>query len=467
VEPPKTAPEETTTTIETTTTTPTTPAIEPIAQASVPSEIISITPPPQNAEKSSGSYLTWLWSSPKPIQAKPEKSKSEATTANGSIGGATKATEIKTLTNLSDSSASSQQIESAKPPEPSSSMQNPLITTLPQTKSSWMSFWARSDSVPNLKRTSGPETVQVPENIDSQGRPIKKQKTQDDSSLDIPTTEIIPVTKPTKPTHTPSNSVSSVPNTPTKPVSSPRPETPSKKDKTIKVKLPPPPNHVLPDFESVYSTPPAKPTLLSRVTRAILPTSSTNYPIVPGALHASPRRTSPPKIRKAVAIGIHGFFPLRILRSVLGEPTGTSVKFATLASEAIHRFSTRQYGSPTEIEVVKIALEGEGTVSKRIEMLWQNLKGKEEWMEHIREADLILVACHSQGSPVGAGIIAKLVEEGVVGIERTRLGMLCVAGIHLGPAMDVGQRVVIKAYNAIESEAARELYGTTPQIRRC
>lgn len=80
-------------------------------------------------------------------------------------------------------------------------------------------------------------------------------------------------------------------------------------------------------------------------------------------------------------------------------------------------------------------------------------------MEHIREADLILVACHSQGSPVGAGIMAKLVEEGIVAMERTRLGLLCVAGIHLGPAIDVGQRVVIKAYNAIESEAARELYG--------
>ena len=136
-------------------------------------------------------------------------------------------------------------------------------------------------------------------------------------------------------------------------------------------------------------------------------------------------------IQKAVAIGIHGFFPLRILRSVLGEPTGTSVKFATLASEAIHRFSSKHYGSPTEIEVVKIALEGEGTVSARVEMLWKNLSGRKEWMDHIREADLILVACHSQGSPVGAGIMARLVEEGIVATERTRLGLLCVAGIHL------------------------------------
>jgi len=61
--------------------------------------------------------------------------------------------------------------------------------------------------------------------------------------------------------------------------------------------------------------------------------------------------------------------------------------------------------------------------------------------------------------------MARLVEEGVVVMERTRLGLLCVAGIHLGPAIDVGQRVVIKAYNAIESEAARELYGTKHKRR--
>jgi hypothetical protein len=321
--------------------------------------------------------------------------------------------------------------------------------------------------MPDLKRTAQiPETMQVPDDIDAQGRPIKRQKTQDDSTLDIPTTEVNALIKPIviKPSHTSSNSTSAIPlGTPSKPPASPKPETPSKtpkKDPKVKLPpLPPPPNHVLPDFETVYPSVPAKEGLLSRVTRAIIPAAGrAPYHILPGALHAHPRRSHPPPIRKAVAIGIHGFFPLRILRSVLGEPTGTSVKFATLASEAIHRFSARTYGSASAVEVVKIALEGEGTVAARIDMLWKSLVGKEEWMTHIREADLILVACHSQGSPVGAGIMARLVEEGCVG-EGKRLGLLCVAGIHLGPAIDVGQRVVIKAYNAIESEAARELYG--------
>ena len=321
--------------------------------------------------------------------------------------------------------------------------------------------------MPDLKRTLHmPDTMLVPEDIDSQGRPIKRQKTQDDSKLDITTTEVKPTAA--KPSHASSNSTSAIPvGTPTKPsaAATPKAETPSKTPKKDpKVKLPPPPpppNHVLPNFEAVYRSLPAKEGLLSRLTNAILPNAGRPpYHILPGALHAHPRRSHPPPIRKAVAIGIHGFFPLRILRSVLGEPTGTSVKFAALASEAIHRFSSTMYGSPGAIEVVKIALEGEGTVAARIDLLWKSLVGKEEWMKHIREADLILVACHSQGSPVGAGIMARLVEEGCVGESYSkRMGLLCVAGIHLGPAIDVGQRVVIKAYNAIESEAARELYG--------
>lgn len=444
--------------------TSTTPVEQP--PTSAPSCPVDIAPPPKSAEPSSGSYLAWLWSSrspPKSANPDLEKFAADAKIINEDIAQPSAAPERTNLPNSPDRMASTQ---------------NPLITTLPQTRSSWMTFWARSDSMPDLKRTVGPETMQVPGDIDSQGRPLKRQRTQDDTSIDIPATDVNASIK-SKPPHTPTTSTSTLPATPSKgpdqpPTSTtpPKPESPSKATpskaspskatptKKGKPAVPPPPNHVVPEFETVYPTLPAKEGFLYRVTKAILPGSGNPaHTILPGALHAHSRRCAPPPIRKAVAIGIHGFFPLRIIRSVLGEPTGTSVKFATLASEAIHRFSDKHYGCPREIEVVKIALEGEGTVAARIDLLWRKLVSETLWMEFIREADLILVACHSQGSPVGAGVMARLVEEGIVS-HRTRLGLLCVAGIHLGPAIDVGQRVVIKAYNAIESEAARELYGT-------
>ena len=447
---PKSAPEPSVTAAPDTTPTQELPVQPP--SNSTTAAPISIPVPTKPAEApSSGSYLGWLWSSrpaTESTQPAPEKAASEIT-ANLETNPAA----LKTYA----------QVAATKPAEVASSpTPNPLITTLPQTKSSWMSFWARSDYMPDLKRAADQETIHVPGEVDSQGRPYKKHKSQDETV--ITETPIRP--EPSKKTpHTPSLSTTSLPATPNQvPTSPARPGTPSKtlqkgqKDKSAKdkVKVPPPPNHVLPEFETVYPSLPGREGFLTRMTRAILPSQTS---LLAGAIHTHPRRTSPFPIRKAVAIGIHGFFPLRILRSVLGEPTGTSIKFATLASEAIHRYSQSHFGSASAVEVVKIALEGEGTVSARVDLLWKNLSGKKEWMDHVREADLILVACHSQGSPVGAGIMAKLVEEGIVE-ERTRLGLLCIAGIHLGPAMEVGQKAVIKAYNAIESEAARELYGS-------
>ena len=438
----------------------------PAPPTSPPAQPLTINAPPTTSESSSGSYLSWIWSSkspPKPTNPEPSPenpTSSEPPVApNGITTKLTKTPEPQEQKSAPNPAELTPQISQTSIP-------NPLITTLPQTRSSWMSFWSRSESIPDLERNSGPETMQVPENIDPQGRLVIKQNPPNDMAAIPRPLESNGSIKSKKQGHTPSTSVNSIPGTPTKPPSSPtKADSPNKtpqkgKNGKDKVKQPPPPNHVLPAFETVYPSLPPKDTFLSRVTKAILPASGH---IAPGAIHSHPKRCSPHPIRKAVAIGIHGFFPLRIIRNILGEPTGTSVKFATLASEAIHRYAAAQYGSAAAVEVVKIALEGEGTVSTRVDMLWKNLKSKDEWMDHIREADLILVACHSQGSPVGAGIMAKLVEEGIVN-DRTRLGLLCVAGIHLGPATDVGQRVVIKAYNAIESEAARELYGIGPKL---
>lgn len=116
-----------------------------------------------------------------------------------------------------------------------------------------------------------------------------------------------------------------------------------------------------------------------------------------------------PKIKKALAIGIHGLFPAPLLRTVIGQPTGTSIRFANHASEAIRRWGDQNGCTSCEIE--KVALEGEGKIAERVDNLWKLLLN---WIDHIRKADFILIACHSQGVPVAIMLIAKLVEFGVV-----------------------------------------------------
>ncbi|KAL9599745.1 MAG: hypothetical protein Q9219_003628 [cf. Caloplaca sp. 3 TL-2023] len=141
---------------------------------------------------------------------------------------------------------------------------------------------------------------------------------------------------------------------------------------------------------------------------------------------------NPPRIKKALAIGVHGYFPAPLIRSVLGQPTGTSVRFADGAAKAISSW-TASHGY--ECEVDKIALEGEGRILERVDMLWKLLLN---WIDNIRRADFIMVACHSQGVPVAIMLIAKLIDFGCV--QNARIGVCAMAGVNLGPFIDFRSR---------------------------
>lgn len=130
--------------------------------------------------------------------------------------------------------------------------------------------------------------------------------------------------------------------------------------------------------------------------------------------------------------GVHGYFPAPLIRSVLGQPTGTSMRFANGAASAIQAWTAHR-GYSCEIE--KIALEGEGRIAERLDVLWKLLLN---WMEDIRKADFVMIACHSQGVPVAMMLIAKLIAFGCV--NTARIGVCAMAGVNLGPFGDYKSR---------------------------
>ncbi|KAI4253878.1 MAG: hypothetical protein LQ352_003433 [Teloschistes flavicans] len=142
--------------------------------------------------------------------------------------------------------------------------------------------------------------------------------------------------------------------------------------------------------------------------------------------------SNPPRVKRALAIGVHGYFPAPLIRSVLGQPTGTSIRFADGAANAIQTW-TKLHGYSCEIE--KVALEGEGKILERVDLLWKLLLN---WIDNIRRADFIIVACHSQGVPVAMMLIAKLIDFGCV--RNARIGVCAMAGINLGPFIDYKSR---------------------------
>ncbi|EPS32526.1 hypothetical protein PDE_07486 [Penicillium oxalicum 114-2] len=177
------------------------------------------------------------------------------------------------------------------------------------------------------------------------------------------------------------------------------------------------PNQVLPKFEDTYAVE-ESPSLLRSLSRLL------HYSHNPEHVHVA-RVKEPPRIKRALAIGVHGYFPAPLIRSVLGQPTGTSIRFSNMAADAIRKY-TSDHGYTCEVE--KIALEGEGRIAERVELLWKLLLN---WMEEIRKADFILVACHSQGVPVSMMLVAKLISFGCV--NASRVGVCAMAGVNMGP----------------------------------
>ncbi|ANB14204.1 hypothetical protein AWJ20_5165 [Sugiyamaella lignohabitans] len=166
--------------------------------------------------------------------------------------------------------------------------------------------------------------------------------------------------------------------------------------------------------------------------------------------HQHPYRCAPHKIQRVVVFGVHGYFPAKVVRTFLGEPTGTSVKFAREAAESVARWADEK---GYDVQIEEIALEGEGRVSHRVDKLYQLLMN---WLHLIREADFIYFAAHSQGTPVAVHLLARLVEEGHV--ENKRLALLGMAGVSLGPMAGLDQKIIMRAISSIENDSLLELF---------
>ncbi|KID97674.1 hypothetical protein MAJ_06352, partial [Metarhizium majus ARSEF 297] len=218
------------------------------------------------------------------------------------------------------------------------------------------------------------------------------------------------------------------PKEPKTPAPSTKAESSSKSAAEAETVAKQPPNLLLPSFTSTYQMK-ENPSILQQITQLLLRTSQ------PPANHVF-RVKDPPKVRKAIAIGIHGLFPATYLRPMIGQPTGTSLRFANLCAEAIRRW-TDAHGSP-DCEIEKVALEGEGRISDRVDNLWKLMLN---WIDHIRRADFIILACHSQGVPVSIMLLEKLIDMGI--ITNAKIGVCAMAGVALGPFPDYKSSILM------------------------
>lgn len=195
--------------------------------------------------------------------------------------------------------------------------------------------------------------------------------------------------------------------------------------------------------------------------------------------------------RRVIVIGIHGWFPGAVMRTVLGEPTGTSSKFVNMMVQALEEFQ-EQHSVKLE-EITKVPLEGEGTIEGRVAKLYANLQANQEWMDALHAADAVLIATHSQGSIVSTHLVDRLIRDRHIRTSRNtvvegasesfpttgltapvlqpqRVCCLALCGIHLGPLRYLSSSSLLQPYfQYFESAAARELFefqNTESQVSR-
>ncbi|KAL1917438.1 uncharacterized protein VTP21DRAFT_3831 [Calcarisporiella thermophila] len=160
--------------------------------------------------------------------------------------------------------------------------------------------------------------------------------------------------------------------------------------------------------------------------------------------------------KRFVVIGVHGWFPTKLVRSVIGEPTGTSTRFCELMAQSLNLYFQEVHGVDLpESAITQIPLEGEGKVEDRVELLYRNLLRSAAWCDAIASADAILVVAHSQGTPVSAMLLSRLIQEGRIEPQRQAISMLAMAGISHGPFPALKGNLIVRYF---EAAAARELF---------
>ncbi|PJF18753.1 Lecithin:cholesterol/phospholipid:diacylglycerol acyltransferase-like protein [Paramicrosporidium saccamoebae] len=169
--------------------------------------------------------------------------------------------------------------------------------------------------------------------------------------------------------------------------------------------------------------------------------------------------------RRICIIGVHGWFPTRVLQTVVGVPKGTSVRLCLMMEEVTKEFVSKQPLSFFETlpRIDCLPLEGEGCILERVEHHFAQLDDlitTEDGQETsgrslVENADSVLFVAHSQGAPVTALLAERMIDAGILKPEKQCVAALTLAGVFHGPFPSLRENLVVRY---VEADAARELF---------
>ena len=77
------------------------------------------------------------------------------------------------------------------------------------------------------------------------------------------------------------------------------------------------------------------------------------------------------KIKKVVIIGVHSFLPIKMVKTLIGQSTGSSVNIVEEATKAMESWLHENGTSNLDYEIQTIALDGEGVIKDRVDKLFR------------------------------------------------------------------------------------------------
>jgi hypothetical protein len=165
--------------------------------------------------------------------------------------------------------------------------------------------------------------------------------------------------------------------------------------------------------------------------------------------------------RRICIVGVHGWFPTKVLQTVVGVPKGTSARLCAMMSEVTREYLDKQPLAYFEIapRIDCVPLEGEGCILERTDrhfaQLTDAIDGGKTGKELIEKADSVVFVAHSQGAPVTALLVDRMINVGMLNPARQNVGILTLAGVFHGPFTPLRENLVVRY---VEADAARELF---------
>lgn len=136
-----------------------------------------------------------------------------------------------------------------------------------------------------------------------------------------------------------------------------------------------------------------------------------------------------------VVIGVHGWdlFPWISRVFYKEEEAFLSAKFCDFTKNALIHFY-REHFPDAEVKITSIALKGHGLIEERVHHYRKTIL--KNYKKILAEADLIIVAAHSQGVPVAFILFDELIQEKVIIPEKQKIGVISMSGLHHGTRFD-------------------------------